>query len=103
MFAHIRQHVPQATAVRGNSWLYNLEAYRRLYPPAYTAVLPESAEGEFQSAVGGAPAARQQLSRTAVGAHASRRSALLLPIPDPATALPYHALLRLLPGGWHSG
>jgi hypothetical protein len=28
--------------------MYNLEAYRRLYPPAYTAELPESDEGEFQ-------------------------------------------------------
>lgn len=48
MFAHIRQHEPQATTVRGNSWLYNLHAYRRLFPPAYTAVLPESEEGEYQ-------------------------------------------------------
>jgi hypothetical protein len=48
MFAHIRAHEPQATTVRGNSWLYNLHAYRRLFPPAYTAVLPESEEGEFQ-------------------------------------------------------
>jgi hypothetical protein len=48
MFAHIRQHEPQATTVLGNSWMYNLEAYRRLYPPAFTATLPESDEGEFQ-------------------------------------------------------
>lgn len=48
MVAHVREHAPQATTVRGNSWLYNLEAYRRLYPPAYTAALPASDEGEFQ-------------------------------------------------------
>jgi hypothetical protein len=48
MFAHVREHEPQATTVRGNSWLYNLHAYCRLFPPAYTAVLPESEEGEFQ-------------------------------------------------------
>lgn len=48
MFAHIRHHVPTAQTVHGNSWLYNLEAYRRLYPPAYTAALPISVEDEFQ-------------------------------------------------------
>ncbi|MEN9937566.1 MAG: hypothetical protein RLZZ387_4145 [Chloroflexota bacterium] len=48
MFAHIRQHEPQATTVLGNSWLYNLPAYRRLFPPAYTAELPEGEDGEFQ-------------------------------------------------------
>jgi hypothetical protein len=48
MFGHIRRHEPRAASVRGNSWLYNLEAYRRLYPPAYVAGLPESDEGEYQ-------------------------------------------------------
>lgn len=48
MFAHIREHVPTAQMVLGNSWLYNLDAYRRLYPPAYTATLPTSTEDEFQ-------------------------------------------------------
>jgi hypothetical protein len=48
MFAHIRQHVPVARTVLGNSWMYNLEAYRRLYPPAYTASLPASDEDEFE-------------------------------------------------------
>lgn len=48
MFAHIRCHVPEAQTVRGNSWMYNLEAYRRLYPPQYTATLPISEEDEFQ-------------------------------------------------------
>jgi hypothetical protein len=28
---------PGARSVRGTSWLYNLEAYRRLFPPAYAA------------------------------------------------------------------
>jgi hypothetical protein len=48
MFAHIRQHDPAARTVLGNSWMYNLEAYRRLYPPAYTASLPTSDEDEFE-------------------------------------------------------
>jgi hypothetical protein len=48
LFAHVRTHVPHATTVLGNSWLYNVAAYRRLFPAAYTARLPESDEGEFQ-------------------------------------------------------
>ena len=35
MFARIAELHPTATAVQGGSWLYNLEAYRRLFPPAY--------------------------------------------------------------------
>ena len=34
--AVVRQH-PEAEHVRGGSWLYNLAAYRRLFPPAYLA------------------------------------------------------------------
>ncbi|MES2340381.1 MAG: hypothetical protein V4597_01785 [Pseudomonadota bacterium] len=37
MFAHVAAHHPQARTVRGGSWLYNLEAYRRLFPPDYGA------------------------------------------------------------------
>lgn len=48
MVQHIREHVPTAQTVLGNSWLYNLAAYRRLYPPAYTATLPATEYEEFQ-------------------------------------------------------
>jgi hypothetical protein len=37
MFAAIRADVPDAETVRGGSWLYNVEAYRHLFPPAYLA------------------------------------------------------------------
>ena len=37
MFAHVRAQHPQARSVRGGSWLYNLEAYRRLFPEDYGA------------------------------------------------------------------
>lgn len=37
MFGHIRRRHPGARTVRGGSWLYNLEAYRRLFPPEYAA------------------------------------------------------------------
>jgi hypothetical protein len=35
LFAHVRAVVGDATSVVGISWLYNLEAYRRLFPPGY--------------------------------------------------------------------
>jgi hypothetical protein len=35
MFTHIKRAHPDAKAVSGSSWLYNLEAYRRLFPVAY--------------------------------------------------------------------
>ena len=37
MFAHICTHVPEATTVIGGSWLYNIDAYRRLFPPEFSA------------------------------------------------------------------
>jgi len=37
MFAFIRGDFPKARRVLGGSWLYNLEAYRRLFPPEYGA------------------------------------------------------------------
>jgi hypothetical protein len=35
MFGFIRETWPEAISVQGGSWLYNLEAYRRLFPAAY--------------------------------------------------------------------
>ncbi len=37
MFTFIQSTYPSATGVRGGSWLYHTEAYRRLFPPAYGA------------------------------------------------------------------
>jgi hypothetical protein len=37
MFARIRDAYPGARSARGGSWLYNVEAYRRLFPPEYVA------------------------------------------------------------------
>ena len=42
MFEFIQQTHPEAEEVWGGSWLYNLDAYRRIFPPEYTAV-PTSA------------------------------------------------------------
>ncbi|HSZ53641.1 MAG TPA: hypothetical protein VK801_18885 [Caulobacteraceae bacterium] len=35
LFAQLRKQWPKARSVRGGSWLYNLDAYRRLFPEAY--------------------------------------------------------------------
>ncbi|MBI1200577.1 MAG: hypothetical protein GC203_22170 [Phenylobacterium sp.] len=37
MFGHVRTHHPKARSVLGGSWLYNLEAYCRLFPSEYVA------------------------------------------------------------------
>lgn len=37
IFARIAREHPEAETVHGGSWLYNLEAYRRLFPPEYVA------------------------------------------------------------------
>lgn len=37
LVAHVRVRLPQASHIRGRSWLYNLEAYRRVFPPDYGA------------------------------------------------------------------
>ena len=34
---HVREVHPEATAIAGKSWLYNLDAYRRLFPADYAA------------------------------------------------------------------
>jgi hypothetical protein len=35
MFTYVQRTYADAKAVRGGSWLYHLEAYRRLFPPVY--------------------------------------------------------------------
>lgn len=35
MIAWLREAHPEATHIRGRSWLYNLPAYRRVFPPEY--------------------------------------------------------------------
>jgi hypothetical protein len=37
LFAYLADRHPEAKCVRGISWLYHLEAYRRLFPPDYGA------------------------------------------------------------------
>lgn len=37
LFSHVRRTERNVTSVRGVSWLYNLDAYKRLFPPSYAA------------------------------------------------------------------
>lgn len=48
MFQHIKDNVSVAKTVKGNTWLYNLEAYRRLFPPDYTAQMEVNESHVFQ-------------------------------------------------------
>lgn len=47
MFSHIKKTVEKPTNVIGRTWLYNMHAYRRLFPPLYlsTAVTAEQQIG----------------------------------------------------------
>lgn len=47
LFTEIKQRYADAQYVRGVSWLYNLEAYKRLFPPQYTSSM-KIIDGEFQ-------------------------------------------------------
>ena len=48
LFAHLKPGLDQAIPVVGASWLYNLEAYRRLFPPVYTSTA-SPIRGAFRS------------------------------------------------------
>jgi hypothetical protein len=47
LFAEVKRTLPQPLRVVGASWLYNLEAYRRLFPASYLATARVMA-GRFQ-------------------------------------------------------
>ncbi|GHO78146.1 hypothetical protein KSD_59170 [Ktedonobacter sp. SOSP1-85] len=47
MFAKIKKQYGDIPTVRGNSWLYNIDAYRRLFPVQYTQAM-KVVDGEFQ-------------------------------------------------------
>ena len=42
MFKYIKENHPEAKYVRGDSWLYNLEKYREIFPAEYSAHLEPS-------------------------------------------------------------
>jgi hypothetical protein len=47
LFSHVRQQASQQMRVVGSSWLYNIDAYRRLFPASYLATA-QVVGGRFQ-------------------------------------------------------
>lgn len=47
LFAHVKRTQREPPQVVGASWLYNLDAYRRLFPPSYLATA-HAVRGRFQ-------------------------------------------------------
>jgi hypothetical protein len=47
MFGHLRRMLPSGATVVGGSWLYNIDAYRRLFPPPFLAT-SRVGDGEYQ-------------------------------------------------------
>ena len=47
MFRHLRDEHPAPHTVVGGSWLYNIDAYRRLFPPEYLATA-KIGDAEYQ-------------------------------------------------------
>ncbi|MCE9541070.1 hypothetical protein K8R03_00750 [Candidatus Kaiserbacteria bacterium] len=48
LFSEVKEKYPDVREVRGGSWLYNREAYRRLFPASYTATHTVRRNGKFQ-------------------------------------------------------
>ncbi len=42
LFAYVKAHFADAKFVRGGSWLYHIEAYRKLFPPSFGASRSEA-------------------------------------------------------------
>lgn len=47
LFAEVKKQHPDVLLARGNSWLYNLAAYKRLFPPQYTKTM-KMVDEQFQ-------------------------------------------------------
>jgi hypothetical protein len=93
MFAYIKQQVPAARTVLGNSWMYNLEAYCRLYPQAYTQTMTVSSAEEFQFlALWGQCFDSRWQVRTDIAAELLRRVDALTNLADLRGCFPYQIL-----------
>jgi hypothetical protein len=93
MFAYIKQQVPAARSVLGNSWMYNLEAYRRLYPQVYTQTMTVSSAEEFQFlALWGQCFDSRWQVRTDIAAELLRRVDALTNLADLRGCFPYQIL-----------
>ncbi|MEW5685404.1 MAG: hypothetical protein AB1942_10830 [Pseudomonadota bacterium] len=97
--AHIRATRPEATHIRGRSWLYNLAAYRRVFPADYAdacrPIAPEPVTLDGNSLWGQAITAAEQV-------RPDIRDAILAALPGldaaaPWTAFPFQVLSTRAP------
>jgi hypothetical protein len=103
LFAHVRRTRSGPRRLIGRSWLYNLEAYRRLFPPAYLATarpLPEAFRymplwGQFATRHGGIrEAAAQELRERLAGWSAGGDLAACFPLQALAVEAPVSDFYR---------
>ena len=90
MVAHIHAAHPDARAIRGRSWLYGVAAYRRVFPPAYSAdpqVVTQNVSLHGNSIWGQAIDSREQV-------RADVRDAVLAALPGLDPAAPWRAFPR---------
>jgi hypothetical protein len=113
LFRHVAATVGGPVRVLGASWLYNLEAYRRLFPPAYLAsARPAPGRfrhmplwGQFLDRAGGLrePAAARFRERLAAGLDPARLDDCfplpVLALEAPAGLFLEHYGLRAMPPG----
>jgi hypothetical protein len=94
MFEHVRREESQATVVMGISWLYNIEAYRRLFPTRY---IESVRRPEFPLHLNGSSSWGQVLNWRQTVKPAMRDSLLAglsdLRVETPWEAFPYRALV----------
>ncbi|PZQ64674.1 MAG: hypothetical protein DI570_04390 [Phenylobacterium zucineum] len=99
LVAHIRATQPEATHIRGRSWLYNLPAYRRVFPTVYgdtcRLIAPEPVSLDGNSLWGQAITAGEQVRPDVRDAILAALAAL-----DPASpweAFPFQVLATRAP------
>lgn len=86
LVAHVRATLPHASHIRGRSWLYNLEAYRRVFPPDY---------GASRRSIGDEPVRLDgnslwgQLIGSDEGVRPDARDAILAALPDLDPSAPW--------------
>jgi hypothetical protein len=98
MFGWLASDYPEASHVNGGSWLYNLDAYRRLFPPAFGA--SRQADPAFNSMSG--LSTWGQFIRHDSSIRPDVRDAFLAALPDldpdkPSGPFPYKVLFTQAP------
>lgn len=98
LVTHVRTHAAEAIMVRGGSWLYQLPAYRRLFPPVYAAARHaptrpvsfhgNSSWGQFLTAAGDIHLSRVTALRTNLPRFDPAAPWAVFPLPVLATTAP---------------